>query len=468
MTDRNDPHAVTRHEASHPPEAWRPGRLLALSVARPLRYFMRMEAASGLVLVVVTGIALLWANSTVGHTYEAFWETPVGVALNGDVWHLTLRELVNEGFMVFFFLVVGLEIRGEIHHGYLATWRGAALPIVAACGGMVVPALVYWGMNPSPPAVSGWGVPMATDIAFAAGILALLGKRATPSLRILLLTIAVADDIGATLVITFFYSNSLVPADLVISFSGALMIIFLQKAGVRAPVAYAPGAALIWLGLHHAGVHPALGGVVIGLMTPVRRWFGPSSFDTRARDAVIGIGAIHERSDMSERELVRPLTRLSWLARESVSPVIWLEVALQPWVAFAVMPLFALANAGIRIEDTTLTNPVAQGAALGIIAGMVVGKPLGILGSVWLGVRVGALRLPVDVGWTELAVVGCIGGVGFTMALFIGTLAFDEQSLVGASKLAILIGSALAAVLGLALGGIALRRPDDLARPVSG
>lgn len=459
MTTNRSDEGTARSAPDHPPEAWRPGRLVALSIARPLRYFLRMEAASGLLLVFATGLALTWANVPSDDSYGDFWRTAIGFAIGGEVWELSLREFVNEGLMVLFFLVVGLEIRREIYHGHLASWRAAALPIVGALGGILVPALIYRSINPLPPGSSGWGVPVATDIAFAVGIMALLGKRVTPTLRVLLLSIAIADDIGATLIITLFYSSDLVLSDLGISLAGVLLIVFMQKLGFRRTVAFVPGAGLIWLGLHHSGIHPALGGVAIGLMTPVRTWFGPSTFDERARNTVTGICAIQEREDMSEQELVKPLSRLSWMARECVSPVVWLEAALHPWVAFGVMPVFALANAGIRIESETLMNSGAQAAALGIVAGLVIGKPLGIVGSVWIGTRLGLFRLPADVRWAGLGVVGCVGGVGFTMALFIGTLAFDDASLVGASKLAILVGSTLAAVVGLAVGAAALRPP---------
>ena len=406
-----------------PPEAWEPLLKLARFATRPLERFLRVEAASGILLLVCTAIALALANSPLAAGYARLWAAPVGVRLGPWVFEQTAGWVVNDVLMVVFFFVVGMEIRRELHHGELSDARRAALPAAAAVGGMVVPALLYLGLvGPGPgPAHAGWGVPMATDIAFAVGILALLGRRVPAALRVLLLALAVIDDLGAILVIALFYSSGVKVAGLVLAGAGVLGILLQQALGVRSRLAYGPAAIAVWAGFLGAGIHPTIAGVLVGLLTPVRAWVG----------------------------------------REDFAPSEGLIAAIHPWVAYGVMPLFALANAGVSLGGLALQGSAAR-VSLGVAVGLVVGKPLGILLTTALLLRLRLAALPVGLTVRHLLVLGLVAGVGFTMALFVAQLAFQDAALLGAAKLGVLAGSAAAALLALGLGA-ALLRPEPTA-----
>lgn len=334
-------------------------------------------------LLIAAVIALAWANSPFRGAYVGLWNHP------------SVHFGINDGLMTIFFFVVGLEIRREMHEGELRDLRRAALPVVAAVGGMIVPALIYFAINAGRPSVSGWGVPMATDIAFAVGALALMGKRVTPSMRILLLALAVIDDVGAIIVIAVFYAADLAPLGFAIAAAGIAAIAGLQKLKVRHAVVYALPAAIVWVGLWKAGIHPTLAGVVVGLMTPV---------------------AVIER-----------LVRL-----------------LHGWVAYAIMPVFALANAGVTLGSASFEGDGMR-VFQGVVLGLAIGKPAGIVGLSWAMRQAGLVTLPA---WSQIGVVGAVAGIGFTMALFVAQLAFPPGALLETAKLAILVGSALAAVIG--------------------
>lgn len=394
-----------------PPEAWEPLLRLVRLASRPLERFLRIEAASGILLLVAATIALVAANSPWAEQYLGFWHTPIGLRVGAFTFERSLEWVVNDGLMVIFFFVVGMEIRREIHHGELSEWRRAALPAAAALGGMLAPAALYLLVAGAPTTRSGWGVPMATDIAFAVGILTLLGKRVPAALRVLLLALAVIDDLGAIVVIALFYSSGVALGGLLVAALGFLGVLLMQRLGVRSKLAYIAPALVAWAGIYMAGVHPTIAGVIVGLMTPVRTWQG----------------------------------------REAQSPAESLIEALHPWVAFGIMPVFALANAGVTVSSGALDADswsVVTGVSLGLIAG----KPLGILIACWLTLRLKIGTLPAGMGWRHLVVLGVVAGVGFTMALFIAQLAFADPKLLAAAKLGVLAASGGAAVLGLLLG----------------
>jgi len=380
---------------------------------KPLDEFLRVETASGLVLLAAAAIALVLANSGWHAAYEHVLDTSL---LPGD---LSLHFVVNEVLMAIFFLVVGLEIRREIHEGALATPAQAALPLVAAAGGIIAPALIY-GALAEASVLDGWAIPTATDIAFAMGVLALLGRRINPALRVLLLAIAIADDIAAVLIIAFFYAEGIAPAGVALSAAGIVAGLIAHRSGLNAWVACLASGAVIWYGFLLAGIHPALAGVAAGLLVPMRPR-GP----------------------------------------DSEPPAAQLESALHPWVAFGVMPLFALANAGVRFEGLDLTSTLAQGLAGGIALGLFMGKPLGICLATWLAVKSGLSRLPEGVAPAGIAVIGCLAGIGFTMSIFIAALAFEESPLLAVAKFGVLAGSVGAAVAGLLLGRLLLRPAND-------
>jgi NhaA family Na+:H+ antiporter len=402
-------------------------------------------------------IAFIWANSAWRQGYAALWHVPLGLRLGPVAFERDLHFWVNEGLMTIFFFVVGLEIRRELHRGELSEPKRAALPFAAAVGGMIAPALVFFLFNRGHASVRGWGTPMATDIAFAVGVLALLGKRVPQALRILLLSLAVIDDVGAILVIAVFYSSDLVGIGFAILGVGLLAIIGIQKLGVRSSWAYVPAAGAAWVGAYVAGIHPTLAGVAVGLMTPATAWFGPERFLERA-DA--SVASIRGRNFDDEHAMLSDLATLDRARREAVSPLERIQHALHAWVAFGIMPLFALANAGVPLGSATFAGDSALVFA-GVSMGLVLGKPLGILGLTWIFVRFGLATLPRGVTWVQIAVVGCVAGIGFTMALFIAELAFSAGPLLETAKLAVLVASGAAGVLGLVTGILVLSREYD-------
>ncbi len=437
---------------SRPPEAWSPLLRLARIVGSPLERFLQIEAASGILLLLSATLAMLLANSPWGDAYRGLWHTPLGIRVGGFVFERSLEWVVNDGLMVVFFFVVGLEIRREVHDGELSEWRRAAVPAAAALGGMLAPAAIYLSFSTAD-AHAGWGVPMATDIAFAVGVLALLGKRVPAALRVLLLALAVIDDLGAIVVIALFYSSGVQLSGLLVAGASCLGILVMQRFGVRSRLVYVVPGLVAWAGVYAAGIHPTIAGVVVGLLTPVRAWLGPEGF-------VLGVSRELEQMQtgsaaLSNQELGGSLRQLDAARREALSPAEGLIQALHPWVAFGIMPLFALVNAGVSLQGLSLTGS-SWSTAVGVACGLLVGKPLGVLLAVGLCVRLGVGVVPIGIGARHLLVLGVVAGVGFTMALFVAQLAFVDAALLGAAKLGVLLGSAVAGVLALVLGRLLL------------
>ncbi|MFT3926806.1 MAG: Na+/H+ antiporter NhaA [Myxococcales bacterium] len=434
--------------AGSPPEAWQRAHRLVRRAREPIERFLAIEAASGLLLLATAGLALVLANGPWRHAYEALWHTPLGFRLGTLHFEQDLHFWINDGLMTIFFFVVGLEIRREIHRGELSGLRRAALPVAAALGGMLFPAVLYALFNRGRPSLAGWGIPMATDIAFAVGTLALLGKRVPPALRVLLLALAVIDDVGAILVIAVFYSTGLSWLGFLAMGLGTLAIYGLQKLGVRPALAYLLPGLVIWAGAYEAGVHPTLAGVIVGLMTPVRAWFGPQRFAQHAQQGAARLGSLDAAE---ERAALGILDELAQARREAVSPVERLEHALHGYVAFGIMPLFAFANAGVPLGEASFTGD-HRAVFLGIVVGLSLGKPLGIVAFSWLLVKLGLGALPMGLSLRHVVLVGLVGGIGFTMALFIAQLALPPGALLETAKLAILVASGLAALLSSLLG----------------
>lgn len=433
---------------ARPPEASAAAARVAQRLVTPIEAFLHVEAASGMVLLVAAVVAMFLANTSLHDRYHALLELPIGARVGSVVVEQPLHFWINDGLMTIFFFVVGLEIRREIHSGELATARRAALPAAAALGGMITPALLYVAVAMKEPvARSGWGIPMATDIAFAVGVLALLGKRVPPAMRVLLLALAIIDDIGGILVIAIFYSGPLALSGIAIAVGGVLGILVLQRIGVRRALLYVPPAIVVWLGLLRSGVHPTIGGVVVGLLTPARTWFGATGLVETARTAA-------ERVANDEEALHEEARRIELARREAVAPAERLQTLLHPWVAFGIMPIFALANAGVTVDASAARPNVI---AIGIVVGLVLGKPIGILALSLLAVRLRIAALPRAVGLRELLVVGVVAGVGFTMAIFVAGLAFSSEAELAQAKIGILAASAIAIVLALAAGRVLLR-----------
>lgn len=455
--DLNVPNMGTRPLASSPPEAWEPLLRLARVARRPLDRFLQIEAASGILLLVSAAIALLWANSPWHASYTRFWHTPLGIRAGEFAFERPLEWVVNDGLMVIFFFVVGMEIRREVHHGELSEWRRAALPMAAALGGMLMPAALYLAFAGGADTRSGWGVSMATDIAFAVGILTLLGKRVPAALRVLLLALAVIDDLGAIIVIAIFYASGIALSGFIIAAAGIGSILAMQRFGIRSKLAYVVPGVVVWAGIYSAGVHPTIAGVILGLMTPVRAWLGPEGFIRGVREELDLLSQAAPRA-LSTHAFSGALQHVNEARREALSPAESLIEALHPWVAFGIMPLFALANAGVHIEGGALSED-AWTVGIAVSVGLVFGKPLGILIASAITLRLGIAKLPQGMTMRHILVLGVVAGIGFTMALFIAPLAFDDAGLLSAAKLGVLAASGVAAVLSLLLGRLLLEAP---------
>lgn len=422
------------------------------ALIRPFERFLQIEAASGIVLLLAALVALVWANSPAASLYEHLWHLPLEVRLGDWRWSQSLHFVINDMAMTVFFLVVGLEIRRELHDGVLADLRSAALPVIAATGGVIMPAVIYLLINDDPVARNGWSIPTATDIAFALGVLTLLGKRVPNSLRAMLLALAIIDDIFAIVIIALFYSSGMAFSGFVIAGLGVLLVFGFQSLGVRSAWPYVVPGAVVWFGVLQAQVHPAIAGVILGLITPVRQ-LAPS--ETLAEIATNALARIRGETRRDPHVLAEPVKRLAIVQREILSPAERVQMALHPWVAFGIMPLFALANSGVTIEQGRILfgDPVM----LGVIAGLCLGKPIGITLASLLAVRLRIAALPPGATFRGVFIVGCLGGIGFTMAIFIAHLAFARPELLNSAKLAILVASTTSGVVGLLIGYLLLR-----------
>jgi NhaA family Na+:H+ antiporter len=402
-----------------------------------VRQFLGTEASGGILLLAAALIALAWANSPWGDSYRSMWHTPLDIGVGRHTLDGDLRHWVNDGLMVVFFFVVGLEIKQELVRGELRDPRTAAMPALAALGGMVVPALVYLLVAAGSGRSRGWGVPMATDIAFAVGVVTLLGPRVPASLKLFLLTLAVVDDIGAIVVIGLFYSSGVEPQFLAAAVALVGAIVVLKRAGVVRLAPYLVLGAALWLVTHASGVHATIAGVVLGLLTPAT--------NPTARSAA---------TDLADDPTVPHPDEMGQSPRPTPPPAERLIHALHPWSSFVIFPVFALANAGVVVRAGSFDAPGTTAVTVGVVLGLVVGKALGITGAAWLAARSGLGRLPEGATWPMMWGIAAVGGIGFTVSLFIAELAFEAGPLQEAAKLGVLAGSTVAAVV----GGAALRR----------
>jgi NhaA family Na+:H+ antiporter len=421
------------------------------SLVDPLKRFLHIEAASGVVLLAATVVALTLANLPTAEGFLGIWKTKLTIGLGSFRMDHSLQHWINDGLMAIFFFVIGLEVKRELVMGELQDIRQAILPISAAVGGMVVPAGVFLVLQWGEPGARGWGIPMATDIAFVVGCLAVLGQRIPGSLRVLLLSLAIADDIGAILVIAIGYTESLNITALGLGVLGIAALPLMMKVGIRAQFIYYAVMVLTWLAFHESGIHATIAGVIFGLMMPTQSWINESRLETivdKTRHFLMGDG-------WSSGQRYAMLRQMERATRKSISPLERHETDLHPWVGFLIMPVFALANAGVPVQVADLLNPVALATALGLF----VGKPVGIMLFSWLAVRSGIARLPEGVNWGALLGGGFLAGIGFTMALFISSLALSGEIL-DAAKVGVMAGSALSAVVGVTLLIVCLPKPS--------
>jgi NhaA family Na+:H+ antiporter len=422
-------------------------RFIPTRFLRPVLRFTRTEASGGLVLLAATVVALVWANVPLGDSYHRFWETPLEIGVGSFVLHETLRGLVNDGLMTVFFFVVGLEIKRELVHGELRDRRKAALPVLAAFGGMVVPAAIYLAFTAGSGVGHGWAIPVATDIAFSLGVLALLGRRVPMGARVFLLTLAIADDIGGIVVIAVAYTEQVQIWWLLGSLAALTLVWAAGRAGVRSLTFYSLAAIVSWLCLLESGVHATLSGVALALLTPAAPLYGDPEYRARTRRIVaqheVDAAALHGTERIDDAALT-----LAAVARESVSPLDRLDRALHPWSSFAVVPMFALANAGVRFAGIDLAEAITHPITLGVALGLLAGKMVGISFFTWLAVRLGWGRLPRFTGWRHVVGLAAVAGIGFTVAIFIAGLAFTDPVQVDQAKLGIFAGSLAAGIVG--------------------
>ena len=381
-------------------------------LVRPFQEFADLEASGGLLLIGCTVAALIWANSPFAGSYFHFWHTDLTFGHIGGLLAKPLHFWINDGLMALFFLLVGLEIKREILVGELASFQRAVLPIAAALGGMIVPAAFYLLFNHGGPGAAGWGIPMATDIAFALGVLALLGSRVPTSLKVFLAALAIADDIGAVLVIAFFYTERISWISLGVGGVFFVALLAANRAGVRHLLIYAILGLGLWVAFLQSGIHATVAGVLLAITIPARQ---------------------------------RTASRAVLTSNES--PMLRLEHALIPWNRYLIMPVFALANAGVALGGGAARSVVAP-VSLGVICGLVIGKPIGIVLFSWLATRTRLAAMLDGIGWRQIVGVGMLGGIGFTMSLFIANLAFGEAPALETAKVGILLASVVSGIAG--------------------
>lgn len=415
---------------------------------RPFQEFARTEAAGGIVLLACAALALIWANSAYAESYFSLWATQVTLGAGPLLIDKPLLLWINDGLMALFFFLIGLEIKREVLTGELQSPKQAALALAGAVGGALIPAAIYAGINAGGPGAAGWGIPMATDIAFALGVLALLGNRAPLALKVFLTALAIVDDLGAVLVIALFYTAQVKTGALLIAAGFLAVMVLMNRLGVHRTAIYVILGFGLWVALLKSGVHATVAGVLAALTIPAQRRINASVFLERTQHLVAEIAEDMVPGDteptVDQRDAIHTL---EVIARNAETPLARMEHQLHGWVAFFIMPVFALANAGVAIfggSGASLFNPVTVGVALGLL----IGKPLGVMLFAWLAVKMKLASLPYGVGWRQLTGAAILTGIGFTMALFIGGLAFEDAALLDSAKIGILAASILAGLIG--------------------
>lgn len=417
-------------------------------IASPFVRFAELEASSAILLLISTAIALVWANSPWKDLYHRIWETQVVVGVGPYTMSESLAHWISDGLMAIFFFFVGLEIKREILAGELSSIRQAAFPILAAIGGAIIPALLYTLVNNGTEAQRGWGVPMATDIAFTLGILALLGSRVPPTMKVFVATLAIVDDMLAVLVIAIFYTANISIPSLVVVFLAVAVSYAANRLGVRSSLVYATIGGFMWLAMLRSGVHATIAGILLAFTIPAKTYLAPSEFLKRTRPLLDRFkDATHSDLELLTSEEQQSVIRELECRCAAVQPPLHrIELALHPWVSFVIMPLFALANAGVHIEGNL--RAIAQPITLGVFLGLFVGKPLGIMAFAIAFNKAGIATTPAGASWRQIFGASWLCGVGFTMSLFVATLAFDTEELLNLAKIGTIVASAAAGIAG--------------------
>ena len=430
--------------------------------------FSKQPWANGVILLACVAVAMLLANLPfTKDLYHSFLHTKISIAIQSPHrsvdWifpkDMTMEKFINDILMVVFFFTVGLEIKREVVCGELSSFKKAIMPVIAAIGGVVAPALIYFAVNHGSPAVNGWGIPTATDIAFAVGILSILGDKVPVSLKVFLTALAIADDLIAILVVALFYGGSINGKLLLIAFGIILIAALMKKLGEKRTAFYVVPLIAVWFLFYYAGIHATMSGVVMAFLIPLEARYNKAKFHRECKHLYEGLlesealegGATFPNGP--ERHFLR---RLSDVTGKSVGPAYRLEHALSPWVNFLIMPIFALANAGVEITDLSYFNvfaydPAIGGIGMGIFLGLLLGKPIGITLASFVAIKLKVGEMPAKATWKMLFAVACLGGIGFTMSIFVDTLAFSDKGMIDRGKIAVLMGSLCAALLGCLL-----------------
>jgi NhaA family Na+:H+ antiporter len=433
--------------------------------------FFRMEAAGGIALMACTVVALVWANSPWAASYDSLWQTRLTVGVGGWVLSKPALLWINDGLMAIFFFLVGLEIKRELLVGGLSTPSQTIMPVAAAVGGMAVPALIFFGLNAGHESITGWGIPMATDIAFALGIMSLLGSRVPVGLKIFLTAVAIVDDIGAILVIAIFYTASLNLTALLVGVAGlVLMAVLNLRWRIRHSIPYLVLGVIVWFAFLLSGIHATIAGVLAAMTIPAGTRMNCATFVEELREAagVFEMAITPGKNVLTNKEQQMALHSMEHAYEAATTPLQNIEHALHPWVSFFIMPVFALANAGVAL-DADVFRELLSPISLGVFFGLVVGKQIGVTGACWLVKRLGLADFPDRTTLVHLWGAACLAGVGFTMSIFIGNLAFDEgTSLVALAKIAILFASLVSGALGfLVLKYVASESPPGSAERIT-
>lgn len=414
-------------------------------ITRMLQKLLKSEATGGILLLIAAAAAMIIANSSLHDWYHHFWHSDFTIGNMTE----SLHFWVNDALMVIFFFVVGLEIKREIMAGELSSLRQAMLPVVAALGGILVPIAIYFAMNGGDPeAISGWGIPMATDIAFAIGILSLLGSRAPLSLKVFLTAFAIVDDMGAVIVIAIFYSEKIGWLALGIAAALLLLLYIFGQKGVHNKLLFIVIGVVIWWLFLKSGVHTTIAGVLLALTLPLKSKIDAGQFSKKIEDELGEIkGSINKMQETWNHHQLEMIDKVKTYANKVTSPLQWFENNLHRFTMLVIMPIFAFANAGVYLGD--VQGSVFEGVSLSIILGLVVGKLVGVFSFSWISVKLKLASLPSNSRWKDMVGIAMLGGVGFTMSLFIANLSFDNVAILDEAKLGILAASATAAVLGM-------------------
>jgi NhaA family Na+:H+ antiporter len=439
-------------------------QLVADQILRPAQQFFNKEASSSILLIAATAVALIWVNSSIGETYHSFWHTEISFTFGHFHISKTLLHWVNDGLMSLFFFTVGLEIKREILVGELATPKKALLPVIAALGGMIVPGLIYAAINAGSPTIHGWGIPVATDIAFALGAVAVFGRKLPVGLRIFLAAFAIADDLGAVVIIAIFYTKEIVWSNLIISLFLIFGLAVANFFWIRQTLIYAILGLAVWFFVLGSGVHPTIAGVIVSLFVPARGRYDTDNFLQNVKKITEKFECEEQSCGYSillNQEHLYAVQALELACHDVETPLQRLMHALHPWVAFLILPLFAMGNTGLIFRGIVFSEAVSNPVILGIIFGLVVGKPIGILLFSYLSVKTGIASLPQEVRWPHIFGGAMLGGIGFTMSLFLSELSFSDPHIIDYARIAILAGSVLSAAIGMSyLGFISISAPD--------